>query len=275
MSKQKTFVARWNGKVAGTRSSATMAYTHAVVVKGDEPTVWSYHLTEEAARKAASDVSPSVVVAVEVHDGGKAKVERALRQQEVVAVTPGGTQTVAQQAEATLADVEATSALSSPEAMADYAKRVQAQTAEKGSSKKAAKAAAKPSTKKAPAKAAEAPQKAATAGSRSVPTEAANKARQAYLDEAGMDRYRQQYNSGWDAATAGQGTKKAASGTASVAWMDGWTDRMAHPGKEGIASKWSALRSTDAPVAKVDAPVGAQEVEARAEAAKAKAGKKA
>ena len=35
--------------------------------------------------------------------------------------------------------------------------------------------------------------------------------------------------------------------------MDGWTDRTAHPGKDGIASKGAALRSTKAPVAKVAA----------------------
>ena len=82
---------------------------------------------------------------------------------------------------------------------------------------------------------------------------AANKVRAAYLAEVGTDRYRNQYNAGWDAATAGQGAAKAASGTATVGWMDGWTDRTAHPGKDGIASKGAALRSTKAPVAKVAA----------------------
>lgn len=98
-------------------------------------------------------------------------------------------------------------------------------------------------TKKAPAK----------TSSRAIPTKAANKVRAAYLAEVGTDRYRNQYNAGWDAATAGQGAAKAASGTATVGWMDGWTDRTAHPGKDGIASKWAALRSTKAPVAKVAA----------------------
>jgi hypothetical protein len=101
--------------------------------------------------------------------------------------------------------------------------------------------------------AAKAPAKQSSAGSRSIPTQAAHKARQRHLDEVGMDKYRQQYNSGWDAATAGLGAKKAGSGTATVAWMDGYTDRIANPGKEGIASKWAALRSTSAPVAKVAA----------------------
>jgi hypothetical protein len=49
-------------------------------------------------------------------------------------------------------------------------------------------------------------------------------------------------------ATAGQGAEKAASGTASVTWMDGWTDRTANTGKAGIAANWSALRSTTDPV---------------------------
>lgn len=94
----------------------------------------------------------------------------------------------------------------------------------------------------------------ATAGRRAIPEKAANRKRQAYVEEAGMAKYRNQYNAGWDAATAGQGAKKAASGEAPVAWMDGYTDRVANPGKEGIANKWAALRATTAPVKKVEAP---------------------
>jgi hypothetical protein len=33
--------------------------------------------------------------------------------------------------------------------------------------------------------------------------------------------------------------------------MDGYTDREANPGKPGIPAKWSALKSTKDPVAKV------------------------
>lgn len=92
---------------------------------------------------------------------------------------------------------------------------------------------------------------ATTPAARTIPTKAVNKKRQSYFAEVGADRYRQQYNAGWDAATAGLGRKKAESGTAAIAWMDGWTDRTANPGKDGIASKWDALRSTAAPVVKV------------------------
>jgi hypothetical protein len=52
-------------------------------------------------------------------------------------------------------------------------------------------------------------------------------------------------------------------GTAPVAWMDGWTDRTAIPGKAGIANKWTALRSESDPVAKVEAP-GEEKAEAPA-----------
>jgi len=96
-----------------------------------------------------------------------------------------------------------------------------------------------------------APAKKASAGSRGIPAEAANKARQAYVAEVGVETYRKQYNGGWDSATYGQGEKKAKSGEASPAWMDGYTDRIANPGKEGIPAKWSALRATSAPVKKV------------------------
>jgi len=78
-----------------------------------------------------------------------------------------------------------------------------------------------------------------------------------------MGKDRDQYNSGWDAVTYGQGAKKAASRTAPVAWMDGWTDRTANPGKAGIANKWTALRSESDPVAKVEAP-GEEKAEAPA-----------
>ena len=44
-------------------------------------------------------------------------------------------------------------------------------------------------TKKAPAK----------TSSRAIPTKSANKVRAAYLAEVGTDRYRNQYNAGWDA----------------------------------------------------------------------------
>ena len=123
-------------------------------------------------------------------------------------------------------------------------------------------------------KAATTGEKAAPAtSSRSVPTEAANAERQAYVAEVGIDKYRNQYNGGWDAATAGGGAKNAASGKASVAWMDGYLDRTANPGKAGIAAKWSALRSTDAPVAKVDAPAPAEAPAEKAEKAPAKPAK--
>jgi hypothetical protein len=124
------------------------------------------------------------------------------------------------------------------------------------------KAEAPKAAKKAAAKPAAAPAKK-SAGARSIPAEAANKKRQAYVKEVGMDKYRDQYNSGWDAATYGQGAKKAASGTAPVAWMDGWTGRTANPGKAGIASKWTALRSESDSVAKVEPP-GKEKAEAPA-----------
>jgi len=92
-----------------------------------------------------------------------------------------------------------------------------------------------------------------TAGKRTIPTEAANKVRQAWIKENGMELYQRQYNGGWDNATYGTGAPKAASGEATPAWMDGYTDRKANPGKEGIAAKWSALRATTAPVKKVAA----------------------
>lgn len=112
---------------------------------------------------------------------------------------------------------------------------------------RAAKAAeaAKPSSAKktAPAKKA--------AGSRAIPQEAANKARAEWIKKNGMETYRKQYNGGWDNATYGQGEKKAKSGDASPAWMDGYTDRTANPGKAGISAKWSALKSDKAPVKKI------------------------
>jgi hypothetical protein len=220
MSSTTTFIARHNGQIVGTRTSATMAYTHALVLTDGEPGVRSWHLTEDAARKAAASLSHAVVVPVEAHEGSKATVLKRLAKAEQ------------EQPQVTVLQAE--------EPKKETAKRTP------GTSTKAAqRSAAASKGGKAAAK--------ATAGSRGVPTEAANAERQAYLSEVGMDRYRQQYNGGWDAATYGQGVKKAESGTASVAWMDGYTDRIANPGKEGIAAKWSALRSKKAPVTQVKA----------------------
>lgn len=112
---------------------------------------------------------------------------------------------------------------------------------EKAAAKKAP--ATSPAKDKAPAK--------KSAGSRAIPQEAANAARAKWITENGLDTYKKQYNGGWDSATYGQGEKKAKSGDASPAWMDGYTDRTANPGKEGIAAKWAALKSTKAPVAKI------------------------
>lgn len=225
-----TYVVRVNNNVIDARNSGTMVYTHAVTLtEAGAVTVTSYHTSEaNAVQQARSNQSNKYVgthgrygvVAVEAHKGGKAAVLRRLEKE---AAAP---------AEAEAAKVTA---------LVAEAKAVPAP----------AKA------KKAPAKAEKvtaAPAKTVTAGARAIPAEAANAERQAYLTEVGMDRYRQQYNAGWDAATAGQGAKKAATGTASVAWMDGFTDRTANPGKAGIASKWAALRSDKAPVAKVEAP---------------------
>jgi hypothetical protein len=106
----------------------------------------------------------------------------------------------------------------------------------------AAKKAA-PTAKKAPAK--------KSAGARTIPAEAAHKSRQEWIAaNGGLDAYKKGYNSGWDNATYGTGEKRAASGEAPVAWMDGYTDRKANPGKEGIAAKWDALRSNKAPAKK-------------------------
>ncbi|MFD7157973.1 hypothetical protein ACFV9C_25450 [Kribbella sp. NPDC059898] len=100
---------------------------------------------------------------------------------------------------------------------------------------------AAPAKKDAPAKKA--------AGVRAIPTEAANKTRQDWIvSNGGLDAYKKQYNSGWDNATYGTGQKKAESGEAGAAYMDGYTDRQANPGKDGIKNKWAALRSTTAPV---------------------------
>lgn len=118
-----------------------------------------------------------------------------------------------------------------------YTKKADPKPAKKAPAKKAAKAA--------PAK--------KSAGVRAIPTEATNKARQAWIAEVGLDAYKKAYNSGWDNATYGQGSKKAESGEASVGYMDGYTDRLANPGKEGISKKWAALRSTAAPAKKVAA----------------------
>lgn len=102
---------------------------------------------------------------------------------------------------------------------------------------------AAPTTKKAPAK--------KSAGARTIPAEAAHKGRQEWIAaNGGLDAYKKGYNSGWDNATYGTGEKRAASGEAPVAWMDGYTDRKANPGKEGIAAKWDALRSNKAPAKK-------------------------
>lgn len=129
----------------------------------------------------------------------------------------------------------------------ERAKRTAKKDAAPAADAKPAKAEKAASGKKAPAK-------KVTAGKRSIPTEAANKVRQAWIKENGMELYQRQYNGGWDNATYGTGAPKAASGEASPAWMDGYTDRQANPGKEGIAAKWSALRATTAPVKKVAAP---------------------
>lgn len=245
-----TYVVRINNTEGFvTRASGTMGYTHALVVttvSTGTQHVASWHLTEKAAKDAAHTYNGrhadyrAEAVAVEAHEGGKAKVERALRLE----------------AEAAASDV-ADAKKSGMEVMAEKKAQAEQNDAERAAAKKAERATpAKAAAKK------EAP-KAATAGARAVPAEAANKKRQAYVAEVGMDRYRQQYNSGWDAATAGQGVKKAATGTASVAWMDGYTDRVANPGKAGIAAKWSALRSEDAPVVKVDAPAPAEAAPAK------------
>lgn len=130
------------------------------------------------------------------------------------------------------------------EGAAERRERLSREAADKAEPTPAKGKKAVPTKKAAPAK--------ATAGTRAIPTGAVNSARQAWIDaNGGMDAYRKQYNGGWDSATYGQGEKKAASGEASVAWMDGYTDRQANPGKEGITAKWSALRSTTAPVKKV------------------------
>lgn len=115
----------------------------------------------------------------------------------------------------------------------------------------AAKSEPKKAEKAAPAKKDATAKK--SAGARTIPAEAANKVRQAWIAENGMDAYKKQYNSGWDNATYGSGAKKAESGEASVAYMDGYTDRKANPGKAGIAAKWAALKATTAPVKKVAA----------------------
>jgi len=102
---------------------------------------------------------------------------------------------------------------------------------------------AAPGKKTAPAK--------KSAGSRAIPQEAINKARAAWIKENGLETYKKQYNGGWDNATYDQGEKRAKSGDASPAWMDGYTDRKANPGKAGISAKWSALKSDKAPVKKI------------------------
>lgn len=115
-------------------------------------------------------------------------------------------------------------------------------TEQQANAAKAEKAA--PADKKAPAK--------KSAGARTIPAVAAHKGRQEWIEaNGGIDAYKKAYNTGWDNATYGTGEKRAASGEAPVAWMDGYTDRKANPGKEGIPAKWDALRSNKAPVKKV------------------------
>lgn len=60
-----------------TRTSGTMAYSHAVVGTKDGA-AYTWHLTEAAARKAAQGRTGVTVVAVEAHQGGKATVLRRL-----------------------------------------------------------------------------------------------------------------------------------------------------------------------------------------------------
>lgn len=222
-----TYVARNSTGGFSTRASGTMVYTHAILVNGKAA---SWHTTESLAREQSATVakwhaSDKVeVVAVEAHQGGKVKMERSLRlAAEAAPATPAKSL--------------------SKKAQADYDRRVAAQTATRTVVR-------------------DAQAKVATAGSRAIPTEAAHPERQAYLAEVGMDKYRQQYNGGWDTANAGGGAKKAASGSASVAWMDGFCDRTANPGKVGIAAKWSALRSAEAPVLAVAAPESTEEAPA-------------
>lgn len=83
-----TFVVRAkDGSILATRTSPTMNYTHAVAVDGKNPGVFSWHTTQELARKAqqALAANPRVkgegtftVVPVEAHEGSKAKVIKAL-----------------------------------------------------------------------------------------------------------------------------------------------------------------------------------------------------
>jgi hypothetical protein len=218
-----------------TRTSATMAYTHAILASKDQGPV-SWHTSAALAQSALGGVQKrfpnAKVVPVEAHEGGKQKVERALRLA----------------AEAQDSDLD------------EVAKGLNAALTDPALKEHATKTSA---PKAAPAKAAAAPK----AGVRTVPAEAANAERQAYVAEVGIAKYRNQYNGGWDAATAGSGAKNAASGKASLAWMDGYLDRTANPGKAGIASKWAALRSTEAPVLKVEAPAPAEAPAAKAEKA--------
>jgi hypothetical protein len=244
-----TYVARIPGTDAFyTRTSPTMSYTHAVLVgSGADAGPLSWHLTEAAARQAASSTrySNAKVVAVEAHEGGKGKVERMLLaarpETEREKLSREATERVIEgdrvAAEKTQAETDQFVA-----AMTEKAAPAKAAPAKKAPAKKAPAKKAAPAKEAAPAK--------KTAGTRAIPTGASNSARQAWIDANGMDSYRKQYNGGWDSSTAGTGEKKASSGTASVAWMDGYTDRKANPGKAGIAAKWAALRSGEAPAEK-------------------------
>lgn len=86
----QTFITRnADGSILADRTSATMNYTHAVLAtddKGQEPGIFSWHTTEDLARKAAANLNSHPgsitgkfsVVPVEAHQGSKAKVLKAL-----------------------------------------------------------------------------------------------------------------------------------------------------------------------------------------------------
>lgn len=74
-----TYIVRVNGVITDSRTSDSMHYTHANVRK--DGVAFSWHLTEAAARKAASR-DGNRVVAVEAHEGGKAAVLKRLAKAE-------------------------------------------------------------------------------------------------------------------------------------------------------------------------------------------------
>lgn len=198
-----TFVVTLPDGIERTRTTDTMAYTHAVVASDS---VYSWHTTEANAVKALNTLrnrDSSKGLGAEVRPVAP-QVKKATRK----------------------------------------AAPAKAETKDE----KPVKASAKASAKKTPRSRRRPRRRPCRLASGQSPARRSTRARQAWIDaNGGMDKCRSQYNGGWDNATAGTDLKRAASGTASVAWMDGYTDRRANLGKEGIANKWAALRSTDAP----------------------------